>query len=62
MVNHTRNKHRYTVFIIKLGCCIFQGQGNEVRITRTNQEKRYLMIATTMRDRTCQPTVVATYF
>ena len=38
MVNHTRNEHHYTVFIIKLGC-IFQGLGNVVRITRMNQEK-----------------------
>ena len=74
LVNHTRNEHHYTVVINKLGCCILQGLENVVRITKMKQEKRYLMmvmeifknhhlvtIATTKRDRTCQPTVT-TYF
>jgi uncharacterized membrane protein len=73
MVNHTRYEHHYTVVIIKLGCCIFQGQWNVVRIKRMKQEKRYLMmameisknrnlvtIATTKRDRTCQTIGVTT--
>ena len=73
MVNHTRYEHHYTVVIIKLGCCIFQGQWNVVRIKRMKQEKRYLMmameisknrnlvtLATTKRDRTCQSTGVTT--
>jgi hypothetical protein len=75
MVNHTRNEHHYTEVMHKLGCCFFQGLGNVVRITRMKQEKIYLMmvmeifknhnlvtIATTTRDRTCQPIVVTTYF
>jgi len=75
MVNHTRNEHHHTVVINKLGCFIFQGLGNVVRITRMKQEKRYLImvmeifknhnlvtIVTTKRNRTCQPTVLATYF
>jgi len=45
MVNHTRNEHRYTVVMIKLYFCIFQGLGNVVRITRMTQEKIYLMMA-----------------
>jgi len=45
MVHLTRNEHRYSVVIIKLYFCNFQGLGNVVKITRMKQEKRYLMMA-----------------